>query len=853
MSRDQRFPELEMQRLFDDAVERFLAGEPFDLIIEDAPAVLQTELAVRLGVVQQTQRVRAIPVPPPRRSEQNRAAFLAQATALRNGAQPLPIAASEPVAASPATPRPAPQRRPFGDLIDALFGGMRGGLQTLPGSAVALVMLLIAAMGLTTTVKAAADDAVPGETAFAVQEWIWRQELMLSPPERVQEVEIAQEAARTEAIQAAAVQADLNNIIIEETAVVPLRAALSGYYDVGSMIVSPIYQPDPNVEIFENMEIVGDLAPGAHVELTYRILPGQTGSQGKPLVQGVRMRVLAPPPPTPVPTPQSVQAPPPTLTPTADAPMIIVTPADEPGSFEFVTPETVVTDSASSTTGGVQPLATLTPAPPSTQPVQPPACLPTQPPGWTSYTVRNSDTLASLAGGDLSIAEQIVATNCLPLNKVIAGTTIAVPLPRVSPPTATPVVPLLPPTASPVATQQPGRFVTVTPTMPSSITPLPLPTDDGITTNPTAGPTTAPGGGTITPLTPIGTPPASITPPGQTPSATQLPTGVPTALPTSIATSTGLPTGLPPTLTPVTTAVGTPGMTPVGTPVPTTLPTALPTGPVILPPTGEATAVLPPTVTPGMTAEPTQLPPTTLPPATVLPTEAATIAAPTLTATPVVPPPGPNATATDLPPPPVEPAATSPPIGATATAPAPVTPTDVPPIFPPDLSTTPTPIPPPVATNTQPPVPPTVPAATARPTLPPVPLSTNTPVAPPTALPTLPPPTALPTLPPPPTLRPTLPPPPPTLPPTLPPPPTVRPTLPPPPTNVAAASTDHAPNATTAADRGGRFTVDVSLIEPGVDVWTPGRDHSYATEGSRPHASSSMNARQSVFNLTTIH
>ena len=57
MSRDQRFPELEMQRLFDDAVERFLAGEPFDLIIEDAPTTLQTELAVRLGVVQQTQRV----------------------------------------------------------------------------------------------------------------------------------------------------------------------------------------------------------------------------------------------------------------------------------------------------------------------------------------------------------------------------------------------------------------------------------------------------------------------------------------------------------------------------------------------------------------------------------------------------------------------------------------------------------------------------------------------------------------------------------------------------------------------------------------------------------------------------
>ncbi len=54
MSHDQRFPELEMQRLFDDAVERVLAGEPFDLIIEDAPVSLQTELAARLGVVQQT-------------------------------------------------------------------------------------------------------------------------------------------------------------------------------------------------------------------------------------------------------------------------------------------------------------------------------------------------------------------------------------------------------------------------------------------------------------------------------------------------------------------------------------------------------------------------------------------------------------------------------------------------------------------------------------------------------------------------------------------------------------------------------------------------------------------------------
>ncbi len=405
MSRDQRFPELEMQRLFDDAVERFLAGEPFDLIIEDAPTSLQAELAARLSVVQQTQRVRTIPVPPPRRSEQNRAAFLAQAVAMRNGAQPLPAAASEPVPTKPAA-QPTPQRRPFGDLVDGLFEGMRGGLQTLPGSAVALVVLLIAAMGVTTTVKAAADEAVPGETAFAVQEWIWRQELMLSPPARVQEVEIAQEAARTEAIQAAAAQADLNNIIIEETSVVPLRAALSGFYDVGSMIVSPTYQPDPNVQVFENMEIIGDLAPGAYVELTYRILPGQTGSQGKPLVQGVRMRVLAPPPPPPVPTPQSVQAPPPTLTPTAAAPMIVVTPVDDPGSFEFVTPAIPATNVGANAAGGQQPVVTLTPLSPPSQPVQPPACQPAQPLGWTNYVVQYRDTLTSLAGGDPHVSRR---------------------------------------------------------------------------------------------------------------------------------------------------------------------------------------------------------------------------------------------------------------------------------------------------------------------------------------------------------------------------------------------------------------------------------------------------------------
>ena len=66
---------------------------------------------------------------------------------------------------------------------------------------------------------------------------------------------------------------------------------------IGPFLVAPNYQPAAGVEEFRAMEVEGALVPGAVVQLTYRVLPGNPN-----VVQGVRAVVVDSPNPAPTPT-----------------------------------------------------------------------------------------------------------------------------------------------------------------------------------------------------------------------------------------------------------------------------------------------------------------------------------------------------------------------------------------------------------------------------------------------------------------------------------------------------------------------------------------------------------------------
>lgn len=264
-----------------------------------------------------------------------------------------------------------------------------------------------------------------------------------------------------------------------------------------------------------------------------------------------------------------------------------------------------------------------------------PEC-PPPPPGWQPYTVREGDTLSTIAVQFRTSQSKITQANCLSPNMLPAGTVIYVPAGEETPPVAQcgplggwgigwvsylvqpgdtlfslarktnttiyeivmanclgngglryGVRILLPHTILPTATHTPTATATPLPT--------PIPPQPTATNTATAVPTataTATDTPTITP-TPSPTAPATVTT-TPTPTPTASATAAATPSPTTAATATSTPT---PTLTPTTSP--TPSATPTASATPTPTPTTAAS------PTATATPTPIPSGTPLPTATPT--------------------------------------------------------------------------------------------------------------------------------------------------------------------------------------------------------------------------------------------------------
>ena len=596
-----RFSEKELEALFAKAVERLAAGDPFDTILDDIPQIYHTEIAEMLSVVEAARRLQkeAVPQPAPAKRAANRDQFLATAAEMR--AAKVDKTASEAGTATLAAGWRSRARALWDQANDAM-GGMNTPVWRLAPIAVILILVVTGMLSIVTAAKA----SVPGDITYPLKEWARSQELALAPDEEKPAIQARQEQEISKEVQQAAAKADRKNLVIEETSTLTFHGYEASRYKVGDFLVAPQYQPDPNAEVFEPMTVVGDLEPGAQVELTYRILPGQTGSQGTPLVQGVSMRVIAPPP-TPTPAPTAVT--PPTVTPT-------------------------------------------------------PACRPYTPRGWVRYTVRPGDTLSALAArGGVSVG-RLMEANCLTSSKIIAGERISAPAgvfggaPARKPnprPTAARPRPTATPTLAPTDTPFPSATPTVaekektsTPTAEPETTEIP-PTEtpgDEITDTP-APPTDTPSAPTDTPAPPTDTPSAPTNtpaPPTDTPSAPTDTPAPPTDTPSAPTDTPAPPTDTPsaPTDTPAP-PTDTPSA-PTDTPAP---PTDTPSAPTDTPAPPTDTPVPPPPtntpVPPPPTNTPVPPPPTDTP---APPTD--TPVPPPPTDTPVPPPP----TNTPVPPPP---------------------------------------------------------------------------------------------------------------------------------------------------------------------------------------------------------
>ncbi len=170
--------------------------------------------------------------------------------------------------------------------------------------------MIIAAVYLATfwTVRTA-QAALPGDAVYPLKQWMREQRLSLTPPDqRIQviadnEKELAQEAEKLATVQQTNPEARAM-LALENTEPMVYHGRKGNLLMIGPFLVAPNYQPNAAAEDFAPMDIQGSLQPGAVVQLTYRVLPGNPN-----VVQGVRAVVVDGPKPAPTPTAAPLRAP----------------------------------------------------------------------------------------------------------------------------------------------------------------------------------------------------------------------------------------------------------------------------------------------------------------------------------------------------------------------------------------------------------------------------------------------------------------------------------------------------------------------------------------------------------------
>lgn len=364
MNGNSRIPKLSPDDLFEEAVTRLEDGESIESIVASYPYADTDELVAELQIVQLALDVQYQPIPQP--SATNRMAakqgFLAAAAAMKaadqnaNAARPARIAEPPRRVAPSAPPQPTLTQR-FLDGLQATFS-MR--MLRLAPIILALAVMLLSA----STFVAMAQSSLPGDATYSFKQWMRKQELQFTAPDRRDLVRQAQEQELAEDVRKAAVRADQNSAVIQAEDTQVYYGRSGRLLKIGGLTVMDRYQPDANKEVFRPMQIEGELEPGATVGLVYQIMPGQSET-----VQGISMVVVAPPPETPVP---------------AELPAIDVQPRDA-------------------------------------------TCTVTQPEDWVSYQVQPGDNLSYIARRGGASVTEIVEANCLADETIIIGASLYVP------------------------------------------------------------------------------------------------------------------------------------------------------------------------------------------------------------------------------------------------------------------------------------------------------------------------------------------------------------------------------------------------------------------------------------------
>lgn len=598
MDSGSKLPKRQNEDVFAEAITRVEAGEPIETVAASYPAEIQAELRDLLQIVAVAVQIQQVPVPRPAldRREARKQAFLQTASHLR-----VERTVIAPVA-TPSIPATAPT---LADRWQAIWSAIQAAF-TVRTMRLAPMVLVLAFICLSSfSLATFAQEALPGDIAYPMKEWIRYQKLNLSPAAQQAQVLIDNERELQSDIKKVVEKAkrisradhDLNKAVVKTSGIMIFHEDQGRYFIIGGLQVLKKYQPDANQnQSFKDMAIEGQLAPGKQVILAYQILPIQSNDGGAPIVQGIALQVLeeAPVVPTPVPSNTAVPTYPPAPTINANC--------------------------------EAKPLS-----------------------GWLPYQVKSGDTLSAIAQRTNTSVSRLMLANCLTSDVIQKAGILLAPPPA---PSATPFVPPTPvPTVTPVDTATPvetisaGEPITPVATLDATATAVFTTTEPAIELTltsiagtPTASATEVAPTATTEPTTPEPTTPltpgtaTSVATPDSTmsPTATDFPTVTPTTVP---VTPSDTPTTMPTSATAVTEE-------PEITPASANTPTATSTAKVPDVATQTATVVNIPTFTqtPVPTATPLELPTltaTSVPPPTLapptptpmpLPTEAPTVA-----------------------------------------------------------------------------------------------------------------------------------------------------------------------------------------------------------------------------------
>ncbi|MEZ4583464.1 MAG: LysM domain-containing protein [Caldilineaceae bacterium] len=281
MSNGNGYDHTNVEELLELALTRMAAGEGYADIIAAIPPENLDEFEGILQMVQDLEMLADVDVPrDPVAQAASRRSFVAEAEAM----------CAQHAATSAAEDGDAPG---FMARVQTVWTDVVNGLRGNSVRLAPIAMLLAVILGLGALYMVSQAD--PGDPGYSMQMWFQNQRLKLASPDLREEILERQEAELAQKVIAVADRQDRTPVAVREHYIARVTEVLPNRIGVGDLLVTLFYQPDPNLEQF--VPIVMSAAPqiGDWVRIEYQILPGQSGGEGTPWVQGVSLEVLPEP------------------------------------------------------------------------------------------------------------------------------------------------------------------------------------------------------------------------------------------------------------------------------------------------------------------------------------------------------------------------------------------------------------------------------------------------------------------------------------------------------------------------------------------------------------------------------